>query len=574
MKRLFHNGVLVSKYGPRGFHVRIRGKSIKLSPVQEEMAVAWVKKLGTDYVNDSIFVRNFFTDFGKALGIDGKVAREDFDFSEIERFVEQEREKKLSMSKEEKKALAAQRKKIREANKEKHGYAEVDGERVEISNYVVEPSSIFMGRGKHPLRGRWKQGARQSDITLNVSPDSKIPAGDWKEIIWDPSCMWIARWDDKLTGKKKYIWLSETSYIRQKKEIDKFEKANELAKEYNRIKKHIMENLSSENQKRRKIATVCYLIDVLNIRIGDEKDKDEADTVGATTLTKKNIIIKSGNIIEFDFIGKDFVRLKREIRLPDQVVKNIDELISAATSPKSCIFNGVRSENVSLFLDEIAPGMSSKVFRTYHTTEAVTGFLKKADVDKNDSEAQKKHVAKMANLQAAILCNHKRKIPKSWQASLDRKKLRLKLRKVKAKEAVKKLEQKAIEHERKYEEKLKKYQNQLAEREKQGKSVKKLKERIKKLKIKHKERMKKLNERVENRKQRDKAYIEKLKLQIKEQEATRDYNLATSLKSYIDPRVYKKWFEKFGFDWKDYYPKTLQRKFSWIEKDKKEKTIN
>jgi len=152
--------------------------------------------------------------------------------------------------------------------------------------------------------------------------------------------------------------------------------------------------------------------------------------------------------------------------------------------------------------------------------------------------------------------------------------LRLKSRKIKAKEAVKKLEQKAKWHTQKYEEKLKKYQTQLAEKEKQGKSIKKLKERIKKLKVKHKERVKKLDERIENRKQCDKVYVEKLKLQIKEQEATRDYNLATSLKSYIDPRVYKKWFEKFGFDWKNYYPKILQQKFSWIEKDKKEKTIN
>ena len=36
---------------------------------------------------------------------------------------------------------------------------------------------------------------------------------------------------------------------------------------------------------RRKVATVAWLILVPNMRVGDEKDPDEADTVGAITLT-------------------------------------------------------------------------------------------------------------------------------------------------------------------------------------------------------------------------------------------------------------------------------------------------
>jgi len=469
---------MVHKYKPKGFHIKFRGKTIELNAKQEEMAVAWVKKLGTDYVNDSVFVKNFFNDFCKVLGIK-KAAREDFDFSEIERAVEAVREKKLNMSKEEKKALAAGRKTIREANKEKYGYAEVDGKRVEISNYVVEPRSIFMGRGKHPL---------------------------------------------------KHVWISEASHIRQKKEIDKFEKAKELAGRYNRVKAHIIGNLSSADPRRRKIATVCYLIDALNMRVGDEKDKDEADTVGATTLTKKNIKIKSGNIVEFDFIGKDFVRLKAEAKLPAQVITNLKDFMSGE-NPR--IFNGVRSETVSLFLDEVAPGMSSKVFRTYHSTKAVGDYLKKADAGKDDSEARKKHAAKMANLQAAIICNHKRKLPKRWKASLDKKKARLKKLRVRMREVKKKRE-----------------------------------ERLEKLKLKKTpaQKYRKAKQRYKERMQRLKLRKEKLKLQIKTQQATRDFNLNTSLKSYIDPRVYKKWFDKVGFDWKGYYPKTLQKKFSWIEK--------
>jgi DNA topoisomerase-1 len=48
---------------------------------------------------------------------------------------------------------------------------------------------------------------------------------------------------------------------------------------------------------------------------------------------------------------------------------------------------------------------------------------------------------------------------------------------------------------------------------------------------------------------------------------TKDYNLNTSLKSYIDPMIFYKWSKKVNFDWKKYYSKTLQKKFSWIEKE-------
>ncbi len=561
MQQFIHNGVLMPrKYEGRGFHILVRGREIDLTPEQEEMAVAWVKKLETEYVNDHVFVKNFFRDFRKALNIE--VSPEDFDFSEIKRHIDREREIKQNLSKEAKKKLAQERKAIREANKEKYGYAFVDGVKVEVSNYTAEPSSIFMGRGKHPLRGRWKKGPDEKDVVLNLSPDAPRPKGNWKEVVWQPNSMWVARWKDKLRHRYKHVWLSDSFSLKQTNDIDKFNKARELETRINKIRSHITNNLSAKDVTRRKVATVCYLIDALKLRVGDEKDKDEADTVGATTLRSNHINISPDGEVTFDFLGKDAVRWQKTISLPKLVVENLSEFMADANST---VFDGVKSKDANLFLSETMPGLTAKVFRTYHATKVVTGFLKKANANKDDSEAQKKHVAKMANLQAATVCNHKRKVPKSWQVSLDRRKLRLKTREVKGREAVKKLEQKAKEHAQKYEEKLKNYQSQFAEREKQGKSVQKLKERIEKLKIKHSERVRKLNERVENRKQRDKAYIEKLKLQIEAQEATRDYNLSTSLKSYVDPRVYYKWGRKVDFDWKLYYPKALQKKFSWVE---------
>ncbi|MDI6905314.1 MAG: hypothetical protein QMD13_07500 [Candidatus Bathyarchaeia archaeon] len=205
------------------------------------------------------------------------------DFSEIFEYLDKENQKKLGLTKREKKKLAKQRKAQREALKKKFGYAFIDGKKIEIANWTAEPSCLFSGRGDHPKRGKWKA------------------------IVWEPDKMYIAKWQDKLTGKMKYVWFSDSAYLKQKKEKEKFKKAEKLGKVIPKIEAHIMKNLESKNEERRKIATVCWLIHALNIRVGDEKDPGEADTVGAITLRPEHIKI-DGNVLHFDFLGKDSVR--------------------------------------------------------------------------------------------------------------------------------------------------------------------------------------------------------------------------------------------------------------------------
>lgn len=500
IKQLIHNGVIIPQYEPRGFSIFHKGIRISLDPIQEEMAVAWVRKLGTEYVSDPVFVRNFLSDFCKTPNMPNPCRIEDFDFSEIQRWVEAEKLRKEQMSKEEKKALAAERKKIREMNKEKYGFAIVNGERVELGNYTVEPPCIFMGRGKHPLRGKWKARANYGDITLNLSPDAPRPAppngSSWNEVVFNPDYLWIAKWDDKLRGVEKYVWFSDTAELKQRRDIEKFNLARQLETTLEEVRRHTEESLESPDPMRRKIATVCYLIDNLKMRVGDEKDRDEADTVGATTLRSEHVKISEDGEVVFDFLGKDSVRWRQKIRPPSRVIENLKESIGPRR--KSLLFQGVRSEKVNAFLDEVMPGLTAKVFRTHHATKVVKEYLAQTEVEPEDGDLVKKHVATMANLQAATTCNHKRKLPKNWKESMAKKRQRLK-----------ELRQKG--------------------KRKQAKA---------------------------------------LSLRIKLLKATRDYNLGTSLRSYIDPRVYAKWGGRVNYDWKKYYPKTLQRKFSWVDKAK------
>ncbi len=593
MESMHHNGVMVPpRYEPQGLTVKIKGEKHKLTSEEEERIVAWAKKMGTPYVEDPVFAENFHEDLSELMGF--KVLPGDIDYTPVYQTVVAEREHRKNLDKEEKKRLRDERKEEREANKEKYGWATIDGDRCELGNYMVEPSSIFMGRGEHPYRGKWKEGPRYEDIELNLSPDADVPPGDWKELLWDPESIWIARWRDKLSGKIKYVWPHDSSPIKQKKEIEKFDKAVELRKNLDKIQRFIAENLKHADLKRRKTATVCYLIDQLKFRVGDEKDEDEeADTVGASSLRAEHICINEDGTVTFDFLGKDSVRLLLTVELDKDVVENLSEFM--VSSHGNTLFDEVNSSVVSEFLDEVMEGISAKVFRTCYATEAVESKLKEIKVDPEAPEYVKKHVATLANLEAAVTCNHKRTISASWAKSLERQKERLKERRVRVRENIQKYKQRIHDTNLRYEERIAKYEAkldedkkaleeykaELAEREKDGRATKGIenritskkkvisngRKRIRDTKNKQKEQIANLKERMENRKQKDKELIEKTELQIEAKELTKDYNLGTSLKSYVDPRVYFEWGKKIDYDWRNYYSATLEKKFSWIDPD-------
>jgi DNA topoisomerase-1 len=79
------------------------------------------------------------------------------------------------------------------------------------------------------------------------------------------------------------------------------------------------------------VATACYLIDALCLRVGDEKDEDEADTVGATTLRPEHVTLHPDGTAEFHFLGKDSVEWHKTIKLPPVVLQNLEQLLAFAT---------------------------------------------------------------------------------------------------------------------------------------------------------------------------------------------------------------------------------------------------
>lgn len=63
------------------------------------------------------------------------------------------------------------------------------------------------------------------------------------------------------------------------------------------------------------MATACYIIDKLALRIGNEKGDDEADTVGCTSLWVEHIKFEDDNKITLDFLGKDSMRYHNTVEI-------------------------------------------------------------------------------------------------------------------------------------------------------------------------------------------------------------------------------------------------------------------
>ena len=543
-KTLQHNGILFPPaYEAQGIKIKINGEEVTLDLNQEEMVYQWAKKKDTPYSVDKVFQKNFTADFAKTLDSKfKKISYEEIDFSKAYKIVDKEKDLKEMMTKEEKKTLAAKRKEIREKMKEKYGVAIMDGKEVEVGNYMAEPPGIFIGRGEHPLRGRWKPRVTSQDVTLNLGKEAKVPEGKWGKIIHDKDSMWLASWMDFLTQKRKYVWLADTAGLKQDRDKEKYEKAVKLANEIDKIKDRIVKDMKSKDQKISRIATACYLIYRTAMRVGDEKDPDEADTVGATTLRKEHIKI-TADAIEFDFLGKDSVRWQETVVAEGhdkQFQENLKKLVEKK-KPKDDIFDNITSRHVNAYYSSIVKGLTAKVFRTYLATTVVKNYLVEHDNMKGKTANEKLYHAKLANLEAAMMCNHKRTIPKTFEQSLEKK--RDTLKKVEKDQSWKK----TLETLKKVESKQTKTDTQKKRKEKR---IKTLNEQIKKQKKKHKER------------------LEKLELQIDLSEKTRDYNIGTSLRNYIDPRVFKAWTDEVGADWEKLYTSALQKKFLWVKDEK------
>lgn len=91
------------------------------------------------------------------------------------------------------------------------------------------------------------------------------------------------------------------------------------------------------------------------MRAGNEKDEDQADTVGCCSLRVEHVKLhelKDGReyVVEFDFLGKDSIRYYNEIPVEKRVFKNL-QLFMENKQAGDDLFDRLNVSIVCLFLE-------------------------------------------------------------------------------------------------------------------------------------------------------------------------------------------------------------------------------
>lgn len=160
--------------------------------------------------------------------------------------------------------------------------------------------------------GMVKRRVTPADVIINCSkgPNApKAPPGTrWKELRHDNTVTWLASWTENIQGQVKYIMLNSASRLKGERDWQKYEVARKLKGSVEGLRNTYKEDWKSKEMKVRQRAVALYFIDKLALRAGNEKDEDQADTVGCCSLRVEHISLheeKGGkqNVVVFDFLG-------------------------------------------------------------------------------------------------------------------------------------------------------------------------------------------------------------------------------------------------------------------------------
>ncbi|KAI1890244.1 hypothetical protein AGOR_G00151720 [Albula goreensis] len=527
---LEHKGpVFAPPYDPLPSNVKFYydGKSFKLGEKAEEVATFFAKMLEHEYTTKDIFRKNFFKDWRKEMTSEEKGKITDLtkcDFSEMSEYFKAQSEARKQMSKEEKL-------KIKEENErllQEYGFCVMDNHKERIANFRIEPPGLFRGRGDHPKMGMLKRRIRPEDIIINCSKDSvhpKPPPGTkWKEVRHDNKVTWLVSWTENIQGSIKYIMLNPSSRIKGEKDWQKYETARRLKKCVDRIRAQYREDWKSKEMRIRQRS--------LALRAGNEKEEGEtADTVGCCSLRVEHISLypeKDGQeyVVEFDFLGKDSIRYYNKVPVEKRVFKNL-QLFMENKQPEDDLFDRLNTSILNKHLQELMDGLTAKVFRTYNASITLQQQLKELTSPEENIPAKILSYNR-ANRAVAILCNHQRAPPKTFEKSMQNLQGKIDAKK-----------------------------DQLSDAKRELKSAKA------DAKVRRDEKSKKAVESKKKAVQRIEEQLMKLEVQATDREENKQIALGTSKLNYLDPRISVAWCKKWGIPVEKIYNKTQREKFAW-----------
>nr|SVE84130.1 EOG090X0296 [Daphnia pulex] len=535
-KSLEHKGpVFATQYEPLPGNVKFKynGQEMKLSTAAEEVGSFYAAMLDHDYVTKDVFNKNFFKDWRKFMTHSEKEIITDLkkcDFTYMLTYFKAKSEERKNRTKEEKLQLKTEN----EEMVKEYGWCIIDGHKQRIGNFKIEPPGLFRGRGDHPKMGMVKRRVMPEDVIINCTKGTapKPPPGHkWKEVRSDNTVTWLASWTENVQGQVKYIMLNSASRLKGEKDWQKYEIARQLKDSVDKIRETYKEDWKSKEMKIRQRSVALYFIDKLALRAGNEKDEDQADTVGACSLRVEHISLheqKEGKqcVVVFDFLGKDSIRYYNEVPVEKRVFKNL-QIFMENKKPGDDLFDRLNTTIMNKHLNDLMEGLTAKVFRTFNASNTLQEQLDEL-TDPKSSVTEKILAYNRANRAVAILCNHQRAVPKTFAKSMENLQVKITTKR------------EAIEDAEKSFKDLKK------EAKKTGSAAAKI------AAGKKEKQVEKLKEQ-----------LMKLEVQATDREENKEIALGTSKLNYLDPRISVAWCKKNDVPIEKIYNKTQREKFQW-----------
>eukprot|EP00795_Rhopilema_esculentum_P001691 gene1691-16168_t len=508
------------------------GKHVVLSDETEEVAGFYARMIEHEYSSKDIFNNNFMEDWRKVMTDDERKLIKDLKkckFREIFDYYQQKSEERKAMSKAEKQVLKDENQQIAD----KYGMCIMDGHKQKVGNFRIEPPGLFRGRGDHPKQGKLKRRVQAEDIIINIGKDAVVPSPPeghkWKSIQHDNKVTWLACWVENIAGNYKYVMLNSATKLKGEKDWQKYETARKLKSCVEKIRANYQEDWKSKEMRIRQRGVALYFIDKLALRAGHEKEEGEsADTVGCCSLRVEHIklhkeVDDQENVVEFDFLGKDSIRYQNNVPVEKRVFKNL-ALFMEGKSGDDELFDRLTTTSLNKYLGELMEGLTAKVFRTFNASKTLQDQLGELTVD-GENVTGKLLAYNRANRAVAILCNHQRAPPKTFDKQMENL-----MNKIKDKKTA-----------------IKDVRKELKELKNSGKGS----------------RDEKNIEKKDNQMKRLKEQLFKLEVSMTDKEENKEIALGTSKLNYLDPRISVAWCKKNDVPIEKIYNKTQRQKFQW-----------
>ncbi len=161
---------------------------------------------------------------------------------------------------------------------------------------------------RHFRNVRTKKGRKKVLINPHISKKIKVPPS-WKKVKFYEGRNYLATGVDT-KGRLQYLYPKN---VRIRNERKKFRRVERLAKK----KKHILNKVIQDAKEGNIEAQAVYTMFQTGFRPGTEKDtKADKEAFGTVTLLKDHVKVKPKNKVEFKFVGKKGVNIKKEIKDP------------------------------------------------------------------------------------------------------------------------------------------------------------------------------------------------------------------------------------------------------------------